>query len=179
MNEVERVYEDLVGIQRIVDASNNPSAKTAFAEHSAKTLLTAGASYFERRIMGAIQVYVEASTTKAAVGFFAFQGLERKFFSLFDFTSSAKNVNVFLAKFGPDFANWAKVDLLKSGIDEEVQFAFVDFCRLRNLLIHSNYATFNINKTFAEVKLAFDAASKFVSWVETAFDRFEKSRQAP
>ena len=63
-------------------------------------------------------------------------------------------------------------------IDKDAQLAFLNFCRLRNSLVHNNYATFAINKTLAEVKTGFDAASKVADWIETSFQRFEAEQLA-
>ncbi len=180
MNEVERIHQDLVAIEKIVIASNDVSAVAAYGEHSAKTLLLAGASYFERRVTSAVQIYLEASTASDAVKHFTYhQAVDRKFFSFFDFSADAKNINGFLSKFGPAFSIWAKDDMGKAGIDKDAQVAFLDFCRLRNSLVHSNYATFPINKTLEEVKIAFDAASKLLLWIEGAFSKFEVEKEQP
>lgn len=175
MNEVERIHQDLIAIEAIMVASKDVSAISAYGEHSAKTLLIAGASYFERKVIAAVQVYVEGSTKSSAVKHFAYhQAVDRKFFSLFNFSADTKNINDFLNKFGPTFASWAKSNMPKTGIDKDAQLAFLDFCRLRNSLVHNNYATFPINKTLAEVKSAFDGASKLLDWIEDAFHQFEE-----
>jgi hypothetical protein len=174
MNEVERIHQDLLAIKVVVGTTSDISAIAAYGEHSAKTLLLAGASYFERRVTATIQIYVDRATGSGALKHFAYhQAVDRKFFSLFDFSPDVKTINSFLSKFGPNFASWAKSDFLKQGIDKDAQIAFLDFCRLRNSLVHNNYATFSINKTLAEVKSAFDGASKLVVWIAGAFDKFD------
>ena len=106
------------------------------------------------------------------------QAIDRKFFSLFDFSADTKNINGFISRFGDEFSVWAKNDFQQQGVDRETQLAFLDFCRLRNSLVHNNYATFAINKTLREVKEAFDAASKVVVWIERAFSRFELEKNS-
>ncbi len=175
MIEVERVWNEITTVRAIVAASNEVSAITIYDTHAAKTLLLAGASYFERRVMAAIEEYVELAAGDGAVKYFVMrQGVERKFFSLFDFSASAKNVNEFFGKFGPDFSAWAKGDLAGLGLTKEDQIAFLDFCRLRNNLVHNNYATYSIGKTLDEVWIAFRAALKLSEWIDTAFVRFER-----
>lgn len=179
MNEVERIHEELAAIEKIIAASSDASASAAYGEHSAKALLLAGASYFERKVISAIEAYLGQSTSTASMKHFTFhQAIDRKFFSLFDFSAGAKSINGFIAKFGDEFSVWAKNDLQQQGVDRETQLAFLDFCRLRNSLVHNNYATFAINKTMREVKEAFDAASKVVIWIDGAFDKFELGKKS-
>jgi hypothetical protein len=102
------------------------------------------------------------------------QGVERKFFSLFDFSASTRNVNDFLGKFGPEFSAWAKQDMAEQGLVKEDQVAFLDFCRMRNNLVHNNYATYSIGKTLDEVWIAFCAALKLSEWIDAAFVRFQQ-----
>ncbi len=175
MIEVERVHAELLAIETIVTKSGDVSAGTAFSSHSAKVLLLTSASYFERAIISAIEEHLNNGTSSPLIKHFTFhQSVERKFFALFDFSADTKNINGFLSKFGPDFSKWAKEDLKVQGIDMQIQVAFLDLCRLRNSLVHNNYATYDINKTLAEVRSDFDQALKLVRWIETAFTRFQE-----
>jgi hypothetical protein len=180
MNEVERIHQDLLAIQALIGASADVSAIAAYGEHSAKTLLLAGASYFERKVLSAVQTYLDKSTQSSVLRHFVYhQAVDRKFFSLFDFSAKAKNISPFLGKFGQGFSTWAEKDMPKKGVDKESQLTFVNFCRLRNSLVHGNYATFAINKTLAEVRSAFDEAAKVLVWIEGAFESFEKEALKP
>lgn len=173
MNEVERIHEDLKAIGQIVNASKDVSAISGFGEHSSKTLLLAGASYFERRIISSIGDHINAVTESRVLRHFTFhQAVERKFFSLFDFNGGPKNINAFFKKFGPEYSKWAKTDVAaRKDID---QLAFLNFCSLRNSLVHNNYATYSINKTLDEVWGEFRKAEMLVSWIENSFSRFNK-----
>lgn len=174
MNEVERIHEELKAIGQIVGASNDVSAITDFGAHSAKTFLLAGASYFERRIISSIKDHVSAVTTSGVVSHFVLhQALERKFFVLFNFNAEVKNINAFLSKFGPDYSQWAKDDIKDEGIEKN-QLDFLNFCRLRNSLVHSNYATYNIDKTLDDVWVEYGKALLLVNWIEASFGRFNE-----
>lgn len=174
MNEVERIHEELKAIGQIVGASNDVSAITDYGAHSAKALLLAGASYFERRIISSIEDHVNTVTMSDVVRHFVLhQAVERKFFALFDFNADTKNINAFLSKFGPAYNKWAKDDIKLAGV-EKSQLYFLNFCRLRNSLVHNNYATYDINKTLDEVWAEFAKAALLVSWIESSFKRFNK-----
>jgi hypothetical protein len=176
VNEVERIHQELVAVASIVIQSGDVFAISDYGEHSAKTLLVAGASYFERTIIEAIKKYAESICGSSALGHYVFyQSIDQKFFALFDFSGQQKNINGFLAKFGAKYRDWAKDDLAK--LDENSQRAFLELCRLRNDLVHNNYATFSIGKTLEEVKSLFDVGLKFVRWVETSFVQFEEQNQ--
>lgn len=175
MNEVERIYEELKAIGQIGVASNDVSARTDFGAHSAKTLLLVGASNFERRIASSIEDHLNNVTTSSVIRHFAFnQAVKQKFFSLFDFNADTKNIKAFLSKFGPDYSNWAKDDMKAAGVDIGNQIAFLNLCRLRNSLVHNNYATYDIIKTLDEVWAEFDKAALLVRWIESSFERFNK-----
>jgi hypothetical protein len=176
MNEVERVYEELRAIQKVVAASGDVSTISAFGQHSAKSLLLVGASYFERVIIDAIAEHLNKTTSDVAVQHFTFhQAVHRKFFALFDFSADTKNINGFLSKFGPDYNKWAKDNLKAASIENDIQVAFLDFCRLRNSLVHNNYATYDINKTLDDVREHFDRALRLVNWINGSFAAFGKS----
>ena len=175
MNEVERIYEELKAIGQIVVASNDVSARTDFGAHSAKTLLLAGASNFERRIISSIENHVNTETLSGVIRHFVLhQAVERKFFSLFNFSADAKTINAFFAKFGADYSQWAKDDIKAAGI-EKSQLDFLNFCRLRNSLVHNNYATYNIGKTLDEVWEEYGKALLLVNWVDESFGRFNEA----
>lgn len=173
MNEVERIYDELRVIGEIISASNDISATSVYGEHSAKVLLLAGASYFERQIISSIEAWINAETPSVAARHFVrHQAVEKKFFSLFDFSANSKNAKAFLSKFGPDYYKWAQEDMKLAAIDENVQETFIRFCRLRNSLVHSNYATYNIDKTMEEIWNEFKKAEIQVKWIEDSFGRF-------
>jgi len=170
------VYAELEAIGVIVDASGDVSAIASYNVNSAKILLLTGASYFERSIVAAIEDHLNTVTPSLTIRHFTFhQSVDRKFFSLFDFSASNKNISGFLSKFGPDFSEWAKEDMRAQGIDADTQAAFLAFCRLRNNLVHNNFATYNIDKTLADVRADFDKALKLVSWVENCLRRFHEA----
>jgi hypothetical protein len=180
MNEVERVHEELRAVGQIVSRSNDISAILAYGEHSAKVLLLVGASYFERQIISAIEEWIHAATQSAAMRHFVLnQAVERKFFSLFNFSADSKNINGFLANFGADYSKWAKEDMKAATIDGNIQQTFLNFCRLRNSLVHSNYATYNIDKTIDEIWTEFERAEKLVRWIEGSFRKFNRMLKFP
>lgn len=173
MNEVERIYEELLTIGEIIRLSNDISAISVYGEHGAKVLLLAGTSYFERQIISSIEDWINAETPSiAARHFVRRQAVERKFFSLFDFSANSKNIKAFLSKFGPDYHKWAQEDMKLELVDESAQETFINFCRLRNSLIHNNYATYNIDKTIEEIWGEFKKAEIQVRWIENSFRRF-------
>ena len=173
MNEVERIYKELREIGEIVRASNDISTISAYGEHSAKALLLAGASYFERQIISSIERWMDTETqSSAARHFIRHQAVERKFFSLFDFSANTRNVRAFLAKFGSDYNQWAQEDMRVAAVNENIQETFINFIRLRNSLVHNNYATNNIDKTIEEIWDEFKKAEILVTWVEGSFRRF-------
>ena len=115
MNEVERIHQELAAVERIVAVSGDISSIIAYGEHGAKTLLIAGASYFERQVISSIEAQLNRSITSPALKHFAYhQAVDRKFFTLFDFSATTNNINGFLSKFGAEFVSWAKDDLSKA-----------------------------------------------------------------
>lgn len=178
MNEVGRVHGELLGLSEIIAQSGDISAVVNFGEQSAKVLLLVGASNFERRIIACVEKLVQITiSTEAVQHFVIHQAVERKFFSMFDFSGEAKNINSFFAKFGTDFASWAKLDLVTENVAPSIQLKFLSFCRLRNYLVHNNYATYAINKTLSEIWDDFIEAEKLVIWLEGCFPRFVASKK--
>ncbi|NJO84754.1 MAG: hypothetical protein HC828_19630, partial [Blastochloris sp.] len=92
MNEVERIYKELSSIEEIIAEKQSPSDLTAFQANSAKILLLASASYFERRICKDIQEYArELVKVDHIPEFIHNQGLSRKYHALFAWEVSNAN----------------------------------------------------------------------------------------
>ena len=95
MNEVERIYQELIALRTIIGKAESPSDQNAFEALAAKTLLLASASYFERLICENIADAARSSgTSDALIQFIVKQGLNRKYHALFNWRNN--NINEFL-----------------------------------------------------------------------------------
>ena len=163
MNEVERVYQELLDLRNIVAKAESPSDQIAFGTFAAKTLLLASASYFERQICENIANAARgAGTSDVLVQFIVKQGLERKYSALFNWKQN--NINGFLAIFGDEAKKLMEGEIKA---DDSLKQATKDFLFIgsqRNDLVHNNFASFGLNYDMMEIWQKHQSASKFSEW---------------
>ena len=170
MNEVERIYNELVSIEKILVEANSPSELVAFSSNSSKVMLLAAASYFERRICQDIEMYGrEVINLDHIPSFIAKQGLERKYHTLFQW--EATNANKFFSLFGARFSAWVKGKVKEESLEPAIR-AFLALGNQRNELVHENYATFPVNSTYEEIWKSFTEGLHFIDWFPVKLREF-------
>lgn len=95
------------------------------------------------------------------------KAITRQYHSWFDWETS--NANKFFAMFGQAFKDHMVARLSVDGALGEGVKAFMELGRERNLLVHSDYASYLINKTPEEIYALYQRASIFVDSVGAEF----------
>ena len=176
MNEVERIMTELQSIEKILEKHAGPSDLDAFRDNSAKVLLLAAASYFERTVCETILRECKSKSNSVIVSeFVKTQALERRYHTLFDWDKS--NANKFFKLFGRKYADWVKEKVSHSDEIRGQIKDFLDVGQSRNKLVHNNYATFYLDNTYSEIWEKFEQALKFVEWLPLQFEEFEEVSQ--
>jgi HEPN superfamily RiboL-PSP-like protein len=130
-----------------------------------KSVLIAAASHFEHELGMAI----ERSARRRDVpedfrSLIETKAISRQFYNYFDFDSS--NTNKLFRAFGATCKSKAESKIRDSKSLRESQSAFLKICALRNQMVHSNYASFNIDLTTEEIYLLYRRGCKFIEFFE-------------
>ena len=138
-----------------------------------KNLILSAASYFECQICEAIKEYAKRVSTadKRIVRLIEKKVLERQYHTLFDW--DRKNTNAFWSLFGEDTKTRVRSQL---DADDNIEYrdaelAFLEVGRLRNQLVHQNYAEYMVQDlTATEIYKKYERACKFLEFTKTVLD---------
>ena len=165
MAVVDTIFAEFKDAAGVLAASNELSLQIMLESNLRKTLLLSAASYFEYTLSREIVDYIKEATggnglIEALVNT---KVITRQYHSWFDWDAS--NANKFFSMFGQTFkehmaARLAADEALAKGVR-----AFIELGRDRNLLVHSDYASYLINKTPEEIYTLYQQASVFVTAV--------------
>ncbi|ACH39971.1 hypothetical protein Gbem_2968 [Citrifermentans bemidjiense Bem] len=175
MTPVEILNEEYKCIIAFLDGSGQPSLSSDVNKYFKKVITLSSASYFEHRIQEVLVRFIsqESSGNTKVVSFFKKKAITMQYHTYFDWgekdnpNKPGKNANVFFALFGEEFKRLASEEIKKDPILEESMKAFLELGHLRNILVHSNFAAYSFdNKNTEEIFLLYQAATKFVKFIE-------------
>lgn len=167
--ELQRVYDEVKGIEQSL--SDSVSDLSAFRYLAAKSLLLAGASYFERRICDVILDHAKRKAVgEPLTAFIEGQALTRRYHQLFDWEKDT--ANKFFSTFGKEFRSQAEILARENDMGEPIK-AFMTLGRIRNKLVHENYANYNLDITHDEVWVKIQSALSFLSWFERLIENLD------
>ena len=160
---IERLCEEHDELIKHLLETGKITWKSRADDQFAKTLLLAVASRFEARLTACVVETFESATggSDALVSFVQKQAVERRYHTWFSWRD-AKNANSFFRSFSEEFKNAMEAKVKNDpDIDDAVK-AFLELGRLRNELVHEDYATFSMQKTPGDVLERYRAAARFV-----------------
>lgn len=166
---IDRLYGEAKSVLDILHEIHEASLEAAASNHFRKALLLAVASYFEHRASEHVLGFVyEFSEKSPLIGqLVKNKAVSRQYHTWFDWKEN--NANQFFGLFGSDFKkamveNVKQSDELKASIQ-----AFMEIGRMRNCLVHQDYATFSMDKTLDEIYDLYKCALSFVESLPTIF----------
>ena len=143
---------------------------TTVDDHFRKVFLLSCASYYEKEIQGAIKSFVEKKSSDERVLIFATnKGIERQYHTYFNW-KDANNINSFLGLFGGDFKNKVSGEIKLDNELEENMKAFLIIGDERNKMVHENFLSYNLEKTFDEISILNDRAIMFIEYLKSKFN---------
>jgi hypothetical protein len=169
MGVVDSIYAEFKDAAAVLAAANELSLRIMLDSNLRKTLLLSAASYFEYTLSREVADFTQEVTggNDLIGALVKTKAITRQYHSWFDWEQ--QNANKFFSMFGQAFKDHMKGRL---AIDEELAEgvrAFMELGRERNLLVHSDYASYLINKTPEEIYTLYRNASVFVNRVGTEF----------
>ena len=167
---IERQYQDSKELYNYLLGKGEVSFATYIDSVYKKVLVLSAASYFESKISELISKYATkaSGSDKRIVKLIESKVIERQYHTLFQW--EANNTNAFWKLFGEETKENVRQ---KINCDEKLRAAercFIELGRQRNLLVHENFAEFDVNTTVGEIYGKYREACNFISLIETVLD---------
>lgn len=159
---IEKLSDEYLAIAKYLEENNEISFLNSLESMTPKVLLLAGASHLEQLIQEVIIDYFQEITTQneIAVSFVINKAVKRQYHTYFKWDEN--NANAFFALFGDEFKAQMKAKVKRDEDFDRRMQAFLELGRIRNQLVHKNYATFSLNKTSEEIVKLYHEALEFV-----------------
>jgi len=169
MAVVDTIYTDFKDAAGVLSASNEVSLQIMLDSNLRKTLLLSAASYFEYTLSREVSDFTQEVTggNDLIGALVKTKAIARQYHSWFDWEKP--NANKFFSMFGQAFKDHMAERLATDEELAEGVRAFMELGRERNLLVHSDYASYLINKTPEEIYALYHRASIFVNRVGIEF----------
>lgn len=165
MAVVDTIYGEFQDAVTCLREAGQISLQVMLEANLRKTLLLSAASYFEVQLTKEIKGFTEEITSgndliKALV---EQKAISRQYHTWFDWDKP--NANKFFSLFGPTFKDhMVAVQANDPQVTEWIK-AFLTIGNSRNLLVHSDYASYYIDRTPDEIYALYQAANRFVAAV--------------
>jgi len=172
MTPVDILNEEYRSIVNFLIENSQPSLSSDTNKYFKKIILLSSASYFEHKIQDALIDFVSKETNYnvKAINFFKKKAIGMQYHTYFSWGEKdnpdkpGKNANTFFALFGEEFKKKIEDELKNNEDLQKSVRAFLELGHLRNILVHSNFAAYNLeNKTAEEI---FDLYKNGVPFIE-------------
>lgn len=172
MTIIDTLYAEYLDIVSFLNDKSQPSLSSDTDRYFKKIIVLSSASFFEHEIQNILVNFISMSTNdnlklinllkKKAIG-----GNYHTFFAWGEKNNPdkpGKNANVFFSLFGDDFKIEVQ-EIIKNNENLSGSIkAFLEIGHLRNILVHSNFAAYNLdNKTTEEI---YELHKKSVDFIE-------------
>jgi hypothetical protein len=135
-----------------------------------KVLLLSAASFFEVDITQSLKIVLGSQNCSLVSNFLDKKALSRQFHTFFQWDKGVNGANQLFGYLGKEFSEFMKVE---KDANPDLAQSIADFILIgsqRNLMVHGNYATFNLELTPEDVYDKFKSAlifsSKFIELTE-------------
>ena len=169
-DRIERHYQDSKDLVAYLMGKGEVSFATYIDNVYKKVLVLSAASYFESIISKCISAYATKASgpDKRIVTLIENKVIERQYHTLFAWES--KNTNKFWSLFGESTKNKVREQLSSDERLKAAEQAFIELGHQRNLLVHENFAEYDVNTTVEEIYTKYKSACEFVSFIGTVLD---------
>lgn len=166
---IDKFYEENVSLIQFLGDKNEPSFQTNADDQFKKVLVLSIASYFEHTISDILLSYVKHYTNnnERLIFFMKKKGIDRQYHTFFKWDGN--NANQFFSLFGDSFKKDAERASKENPILKTAISAFLTLGNMRNEMVHENFASFYLDKTFEEVYRMYNLALPFLAFVKEQF----------
>lgn len=172
---VDSLQTEYNSILKFLLEKNEMSLASDLNKHFKKILILSSASYFESEIHNILLECVKRITNNDSriINFLKKKAISHQYHTLFSWgeknepSKPGKNANSFFALFGDDFKTLAAKEVENDGELGKAIVAFLELGHLRNILVHSNFASYNLDtKTTEEIYALYKASLCFLSYLK-------------
>lgn len=160
MTIIDTLYAEYLDIVSFLNNKGQPSLSSDTDRYFKKIIVLSSASFFEHEIQNILVNFISMSTNNnlKLVNLLKKKAIGGNYHTFFDWGEKnnpdkpGKNANVFFSLFGDDFKIEVQ-EILKNNekLSGSIK-SFLEIGHLRNILVHSNFAAYNLdNKTTEEI----------------------------
>ncbi len=159
---IDRLYSDNNELIKYLKDKGEISFQSSVEDNFRKTLLLAAASYFESLLTDSLKIFCQKHTVTAVILYelIRSKAIERQYHTYFEWKEN--NANRFFALFGDEFKQFIKQEITKDEDLDKAIKAFMEIGKYRNLLVHENFANYDLPQTQDEIYRLYQQALKFV-----------------
>lgn len=165
-DRIERQYGDSKELYNYLMGKQEISFAIYIDNVYKKVLVLSAASFFESTISTLIMQFAEEASTKdkRVVKLIESKVIERQYHTLFDWKSN--NTNAFWRLFGEETKNKVRSIIDSKDTLKSAERDFLSIGQLRNLLVHENFAEYDVNLTVDEIYTKYKSACEFVAFTQ-------------
>jgi hypothetical protein len=165
MAVVDTIYIEFKDAVSVLASAKEVSLQIMLDSNLRKTLLLSAASYFEYTLSREVAAFTDEVTSGNSLisSLVMSKAITRQYHTWFAWDRT--NANQFFSLFGQKFRDYMVTRITADEVLAESVKAFMEIGRERNLLVHSDYASYLINKTPEEIYSLYQKANQFVSIV--------------
>lgn len=175
MTPVDILNEEYQSIVAFLDQNAQPSLSSDVNRYFKKVIALSAASYFEHKIQEILIQLVsrETNNNSLVINFFKKKAVCMQYHTYFTWgkkdepNKPGNNANTFFSLFGDDFKKAVEAEIKASESLEVSIKSFLEIGHLRNILVHSNFAAYDIeNKTADEIFFLYKKGLPFIEYIE-------------
>lgn len=168
------IHSEYNSIVDFLNKNQQPSLTSDVNKYFTKVITLSAASYFEHEIQKILIDFISNETkgNSMALCFFKKKAIGMQYHTYFVWgeknepSKPGKNANSFFSLFGEDFKKTIEEEIKENPDISEAIKSFLEIGHLRNILVHSNFAAYNLtNKTADDIFSAFRRGLSFVTYV--------------
>jgi len=174
MTPVDILYEEYQSIVGFLNDNAQPSLSSDVNKYFKKVIILSSASFFEHRIQDILIQFVASKTDSdiRVMNFVKKKAIGMQYHTYFSWGEKdnpekpGKNANVFFSMFGDDFKEEMEKRIKVSPELDLSAKSFLEIGHLRNILVHSNFAAYNLdNKTTEEIVALYRNGLPFIKFI--------------
>lgn len=176
MTPVEILNDEYNAIVGFLNEKSQPSLSSDVNKYFKKVIVLSAASYFEHLIQDILVNFISRETNDStkAINFFKKKAIIMQYHTYFTWgekdnpDKAGKNANTFFSLFGDDFKKSVEAEIKANPSLEAAIKAFLEMGHIRNILVHSNFAAYNLdNKTVDEIFELYKNAAPFIEYIKS------------
>lgn len=174
MTPVDLLNQEYQSIVGFLEQNAQPSLSSDVNRYFKKVIALSSGSYFEHRIQEILVQFItrEANNNILVINFVKKKAIGMQYHTYFSWGEKnnpdrpGTNANSFFSLFGEDFKKQVEKEIKASADLEVAVKSFLEIGHLRNILVHSNFAAYDIeNKTADEIFTLYKNGLPFIEFI--------------